>query len=484
MAFVEGDIDRPVIVGAAYNGEGSQDAQGNRMAGGAANATGNAPAWFPGGQREGEHDGHAHNAALSGFKSQSLEASQVGSGGHNQLVFDDTPGQGRVLAHTTQSQTWLQMGHLLQQHDNQRLAPRGHGLELHTQAQGALRAGSGLHIGTHAAGQGSAGAQGQPMQTREAQAQLQGHAGLVKSLAGNAQTHLAMLPGEAAADALPARQGMLATVDELRAVRTSRTAGEGDASMQTSSEAPDGAPAVLAIDGGHGTIPVFGQPHMVLSAAADIASLTPASTVAGIGGHATVTAGQDTQLLSQRHMAWAVKDGISLFTRGDSEDAQRAVQDTGIRLHAASGNVNVQAQGDAFRLTAEKAIDMQSTAANVVISAPARIVINGGGAYLKIEGGDIEMGTSGAAVFNAGMKELGGAGSTSGQAPVPTAAQGLFNEAFVVKDEDSGQIMRHVRYRIEDAQGHVLAQGMTDEAGRTARVHTRSSDQITLFLLD
>ncbi|MBP8287678.1 MAG: type VI secretion system Vgr family protein, partial [Rhodoferax sp.] len=56
-----------------------------------------------------------------------MDASQSGSGGHNQLVMDNTPGQGRVLAHTTQHQTWLQMGHLLQQADNQRLAPRGLG---------------------------------------------------------------------------------------------------------------------------------------------------------------------------------------------------------------------------------------------------------------------------------------------------------------------------------------------------------------------
>uniref|UniRef100_UPI0027BA3D9C type VI secretion system Vgr family protein n=1 Tax=Aquabacterium sp. TaxID=1872578 RepID=UPI0027BA3D9C len=66
----------------------------------------------------GAHEGHAHTATLSGFKSQSLDASQAGSGGHNQLVLDDTPGQGSTLVHTTQSQTWLQMGHLLQQSDN------------------------------------------------------------------------------------------------------------------------------------------------------------------------------------------------------------------------------------------------------------------------------------------------------------------------------------------------------------------------------
>jgi type VI secretion system secreted protein VgrG len=90
VEFVDGDIDRPIIVGATYNGEGQPDAQGNRVNAGAAGATGNAPAWFPGSARQGAHEGHAHTATLSGFKSQSLDASQAGSGGHNQLVLDDS----------------------------------------------------------------------------------------------------------------------------------------------------------------------------------------------------------------------------------------------------------------------------------------------------------------------------------------------------------------------------------------------------------
>src|SRR5690606_23609946 len=106
-----------------------------------------------------------------------------------------------------------------------------------------------------------------------------------------------------------------------------------------------------------------------------------------------------------------------LFTRGEAKDGQRAVQDVGMKLHAASGNVNVQAQGDAFKLTAQKGIDLQSTAAHIVVSAPEKILLNGGGSYIKIEGGNIELGTSGAAQFKAGMKVLTGGSSASGSGP-------------------------------------------------------------------
>jgi type VI secretion system secreted protein VgrG len=82
------------------------------------------------------------------------------------------------------------------------------------------------------------------------------------------------------------------------------------------------------------------------------------------------------------------------------------------------------------------------------------------------------------------MKELAGGASASAAAPQLAKDKGLFNEAFTVKDEDSGQLMPHVRYRIEDTQGNVLASGLTDAEGRTARVHSSQSDQIRLFLLD
>ena len=84
--------------------------------------------------------------------------------------------------------------------------------------------------------------------------------------------------------------------------------------------------------------------------------------------------------------------------------------------------MRTEAQSDAFTLTAQKAIDLQSTAADIVITAPNRIVLNGGGGYVKIEGGNIEIGTSGKASFKAAMKELTGGGSASASLKLKKAA--------------------------------------------------------------
>ena len=147
--------------------------------------------------------------------------------------------------------------------------------------------------------------------------------------------------------AIAPHQALQATVQSLKG-----TEGNGQGS-----EADGASGEVVPIGGGHGSIPVTERPDLVASAAGDIAGMTPAHTVLSAGQHTTLSAAQDTNLLAQRHQAWAVKDGISLFTRGEAKNEQRAVKDVGMKLHAASGNVNVQAQSGAFSLTALKAVD-------------------------------------------------------------------------------------------------------------------------------
>ncbi|MEY2843245.1 MAG: hypothetical protein RI920_1282, partial [Pseudomonadota bacterium] len=231
VTFIEGDIDRPLITGSAYNGQGQADAQGNQVAAGAATATGNAAAWFPGNQKAGQWDGHQHPAVLSGHKSQSLDTSASGSGGHNQLVLDDSPGQARITLGTTTANTWLQLGHLVQQNDNQRLAKRGHGFDLGTQGHGAVRAAAGLQLSAQARSQGSS-ASAQPAEARAAISQLQQSSELSTALADTAQKHNAKLSAEPAPKDLPTAKAHSASIQSLSGTASQ---GGGDASSASSS---------------------------------------------------------------------------------------------------------------------------------------------------------------------------------------------------------------------------------------------------------
>jgi type VI secretion system secreted protein VgrG len=61
-------------------------------------------------------------------------------------------------------------------------------------------------------------------------------------------------------------------------------------------------------------------------------------------------------------------------------------------------------------------------------------MLNGSGGYIKINGGDIEIGTSGAASFKASMKELAGGGSASASGPALNKAQEIKGCQQKVKD--------------------------------------------------
>ena len=91
-------------------------------------------------------------------------------------------------------------------------------------------------------------------------------------------------------------------------------------------------------------------------------------------------------------------------------------------------------------------------------------------------------GVAGAAAMTAPMVSVA-------QSPIVLKMQGawgakdIFNEAFVVKNEKTGEIMANVPYRMESAGG-VVIEGITDAMGRTKRLFTSKQEEVKLFLKD
>ena len=374
--FLEGNIDRPVVLGTVYNGRGQTDAQHNQVAGGAGVATGNAPAWFPG-----ETGAHAHPAALSGIKTQAMQSSQGGSGAYNQLVFDDSPGQSRVALqrHATahQGTAELNLGHLLHQSDNQRLKPAGFGAELKTEHSVAVRAGKGVLLSTN----GRNGASGSQMDSREAILQLEESAQLQVQLAETAQKHA---PSSASGTpSTPASTGPMPAIAQVS--HSAEVLGAVD------SEAA-----------------AYSEPHLQLSSPDGIAATTPADALFAAALTSSMTAGNDVNLASQGNSYASVKGGIKLFTYGKATNTEKPNQETGIRLHAASGKVSSQSQSDETKLTADKALRVVSITKSINISGKQHLMMTAQGAHIKLEGGNIEIHGPGKMEFKASLKELAG----------------------------------------------------------------------------
>jgi type VI secretion system secreted protein VgrG len=441
VAFANGDIERPLVVGSAYNGQGQANAQGNQRAQGRGGATGNAPAWFAGSQHgpgkgqghgrdRGQAEGHAHGTVLAGLKTQELPSSQSGGGGHNQLVFDDSPGQGRIELSSTQAASRLQLGQLRQQADSQRLTARGHGLELASQAWGAVRAGAGLLVSAHRPNASTQA--GQQLDSRAAQARLQSGQELLHTLAGSAQDHQARISGEPAvkgatetdsAKHLPTEQGLWALHKSLQG-SDERRGGGGESGSNISgvsgASGDSGASAVDTIGGGTGRVTAWSRPELLLAAPSGIVQSTPASGIQSAGANVSLAAGQDVNQLAQRSWTLAAKDGIVLYTYGRASNPQRAVQHTGIALHAASGSVTSQSLTGATHVAAQQAVQIASTQADVQASAPQHVLLTAGGAGIRIEGGAITLSAPGSIVFKAGMKVLAGGASASASVNLKT----------------------------------------------------------------
>jgi type VI secretion system secreted protein VgrG len=425
--FIEGNIDRPVIVGALYNSIGKPDAPHTKGHYGAGAATGNAPAWFPGAR-----DGHAHPAVLSGLKSQAMATSQWGSGAYSQLVFDDSAGQARVslqrhaVAH--QGTDELNLGHLRHQVDNQRLKMVGLGAELKTENSLAMRAGQGLLLSSEA----RSGAAGMQMNARAAHAQVEASRELQASLAGAAQQHNAGIhQKDGTAEAPPA---------DLAAI----------AQMKHSAEVLDGA------DNG---VPAWSEPMVQLSSPAGIVATTPADVIVAAGNTTSLTAGRALDLVAQGSSAHAVRSGVSLFTYG------KGGEQNGIAMHAASGKVSSQSQSGATRMTADKAMTVASITKSVSVAGKTHVLLTAQGAALRMEGGNISLHCPGRVDFKASAKELAGPSASSIQFPLLPRSHGeAANQYFILKSHN-GKPIANRRYRA--STGNEMIEGVTDSAGIT-----------------
>jgi uncharacterized protein (DUF2345 family) len=170
---------------------------------------------------------------------------------------------------------------------------------------------------------------------------------------------------------------------------------------------------------GQGKMTAYGEPHLQLSGPAGIVATTPGDAIFASGNTSSVSAGQDINFAAQGNAFSTVKAGISLFTYGKARSKVKPNQEVGIKLHAASGKVSSQSQGDETRLIADKTVTVASITKAVTIAAPSKhVLLTAQGAYIRLEGGNISIHGPGKMEFKASMKELAGPQSSTIAPPV------------------------------------------------------------------
>ncbi|MCH2222174.1 MAG: type VI secretion system tip protein VgrG, partial [Dechloromonas sp.] len=155
IQFIHGDIDRPIVTGAVYNGT-------------------HRPASFS------DTGGLPGNKALSSIKSKMHKGH-----GYNEIVWDDSTREQRIRVATDHGGSALNQGYLVHPRNDGKGEPRGEGFELRTDQYGAVRAGKGLLVSTDARHNET----GSHLDSRDLTNQLSGNLELSKTLSDAAKDH-------------------------------------------------------------------------------------------------------------------------------------------------------------------------------------------------------------------------------------------------------------------------------------------------------
>lgn len=291
--------------------------------------------------------------------------------------------------------------------------PRGEGFELRTDSWGAIRAQKGIFI----TADGQARAQGQVFDMEPALARLSAALVEMESLAVSAQQAQAL-----AADVGRQQKLLKQKIEQLH-------------EEVILGSAPKGMALVSGED-------------LQVSASDNL----------------TLTAGKQLDVGAQKDFTLAAGKQLSLYSR------------EGAKLFSSHNDIDIQAQGG--NVTTWSTQDTHiSSGKKLVVTAQDELTLICGGGYIKIKGGNVEIGGPGKLLIkNTGIKK---AGSGSMQGVMKSFEPSTFDEKFVIRNALTKEPIPGKAYKITMPNGSVVS-GITDASGATS---LNSSDVIDNMII-
>ena len=212
------------------------------------------------------------------------------------------------------------------------------------------------------------------------------------------------------------------------------------------------------------------QPGILLNAPQGISISSPKAVRLASGSESVgIMSQQNTDISAMKNFTVAAGEKVSLFAAKQ-----------GMKMFAAKGKVEIQAQDDNLEALAKKDVQLTSAEGKVTVTASSELVLTCAGAYIKISGGNIELGAPGNILLKAANVQKLGAASLHSQ---PVEFPKGFNEFFVIKDEKTGKPRPDYLYKLITAEGEEI-QGRTDAEGKTTTVYGATPGSIKLYTED
>ncbi|WP_249215984.1 type VI secretion system tip protein VgrG [Citrobacter sp. JGM124] len=208
------------------------------------------------------------------------------------------------------------------------------------------------------------------------------------------------------------------------------------------------------------------MPGMLVSAPAGIGILSPEAVRLASGGASIgLMSGKNTDISAGQSFTVAASEAVSLFA-----------QAAGMKMYAGAGKVDIQAQADAMNVSALQDITITSGQGSVKVNASKELILSCGGAYIKLSGGNIELGCPGNILLKAtNVNQTGPATLDTSPLTFPKGYSGT----FTVTDPESGDIKPFISYRVTSPDGEVL-EGISDSSGKTAPFYSLTPGNVKI----
>lgn len=241
-------------------------------------------------------------------------------------------------------------------------------------------------------------------------------------------------------------------------------------SLSTGAETAQAFPADTASWAGlNDALKDLAQAGMVLNAPEGVSISSPKGVRVSSGSESVgIAAGGNADISVMKKFTAVAGQAVSLLA-----------QKMGMKLFAAKGKVEIQAQDDNIEALAKKDITVTSVEGTVTVTAAKELVLTCGGAYIKLSGGNLELGCPQNILLKAANVQK--MGPADFDVKMPELPKG-FNEHFIAQDEDTGELWPHKRYRITTGKGEIF-EGITDAEGKTASIFTATADDMKIEFL-
>jgi type VI secretion system secreted protein VgrG len=212
------------------------------------------------------------------------------------------------------------------------------------------------------------------------------------------------------------------------------------------------------------------QPTVVIHGDQGIAQTSSKSIQSSASENIIVTAGKNASVNIFKKLSMAAGEMVSIFAHK-----------LGIKLIAASGRVQIQAQSDELELTAQKNMFITSSGGKVTINAQQELLLLSGGAGIRIKNGTIELIAPTSILQKTALLSYSGAESI--KEVTPSFNKGDFSRKFKLHFNGSpSQVLKNHPYRIHFSDGSTQ-DGITDENGETQMLPMTELEQLKIEIL-